>query len=117
MNFRPGTSEIWIADVGWSTTEEINRVGNASDTVVENFGWPCYEGDVSASGYSGLSLCANLYVSTPGPGVVTTPYFAYQHGRPPGGPCTGCDGAAVTGIAFYTGSLYPARFRDALFFC
>ncbi len=43
--FRPGTPEIWIGDVGWNTTEEINRIPNASDTTVENFGWPCYEGN------------------------------------------------------------------------
>ncbi len=29
--FRPGTSEIWLGDVGWNTTEEINRIPNASD--------------------------------------------------------------------------------------
>ena len=36
FTFRPGTSEIWTGDVGWGDWEEINRVVNASDTVVEN---------------------------------------------------------------------------------
>ena len=26
LTFRPGTTEIWIGDVGWNTWEEINRV-------------------------------------------------------------------------------------------
>ena len=40
---RPGTNELWIGDVGWSTWEEINRLGYGLDgtAVVENFGWPC----------------------------------------------------------------------------
>ena len=25
---RPGTNEVWLGDVGWNTTEEINRVAN-----------------------------------------------------------------------------------------
>tara|TARA_R110002074_G_scaffold104295_1_gene225187 strand:+ start:17283 stop:18641 length:1359 start_codon:yes stop_codon:yes gene_type:complete len=33
---------IWIADVGESTMEEINRVSIAEGGF--NFGWPCYEG-------------------------------------------------------------------------
>ena len=45
--FRPGTHEIWLGDVGWNTTEEINRVPNPADATVENFGWPCYEGIVA----------------------------------------------------------------------
>ena len=41
---RPGTNEIWIGDVGWSTWEEINRLVDPTDADVDNFGWPCYEG-------------------------------------------------------------------------
>ncbi|WP_299224350.1 PQQ-dependent sugar dehydrogenase [uncultured Psychroserpens sp.] len=42
FSFDPETSEMWIGDVGQSTTEEINRV--AINTVGYNFGWRCYEG-------------------------------------------------------------------------
>ncbi len=45
FTFRPGTSEIWIGDVGWSRWEEINRIISPTDANLENFGWPCYEGD------------------------------------------------------------------------
>ena len=41
---RPGTNELWVGDVGWNTWEEINRIPTPTDAVVENFGWPCYEG-------------------------------------------------------------------------
>ena len=43
--FRPGTSELWVGDVGWIDWEEINRIANPTDAPVENFGWPCYEGN------------------------------------------------------------------------
>ena len=51
FTFRPGTSELWIGDVGWTTWEEIDRAPNPTDSVVEDFGWPCYEGDARQSGY------------------------------------------------------------------
>jgi hypothetical protein len=41
---RPGRSEIWVADAGWKQSEEINKIDDATDGIVENFGWPCYEG-------------------------------------------------------------------------
>ena len=44
FTFRPGTNELWVGDVGWNTWEEINRIVNPTDALVENFGWPAYEG-------------------------------------------------------------------------
>ena len=44
FTFRPGTSELWLAEVGWDQWEEINRILDPADAVVENFGWPCWEG-------------------------------------------------------------------------
>ena len=34
LTFRPGTQEIWIADKGWNTSEEIDRIPNATDGIV-----------------------------------------------------------------------------------
>ena len=48
FEFRPGTDELWVGDVGWSAREEINRIADVNDTTVENFGWPCYEGSSSS---------------------------------------------------------------------
>ena len=58
--FRPGTNEIWIADSGLNDWEEINRIANASDGVIENFGSPCYEGSETTA-YAGLNICGDLY--------------------------------------------------------
>ena len=53
---RPGTNEVWVGDVGWSNWEEINRITAPTDGVVDNFGWPCYEGNARQSGYDGANL-------------------------------------------------------------
>ena len=53
---RPGTNEIWAGDVGWNTTEEINRIVDPTDATVENFGWPCYEGLIRQGGYDAANL-------------------------------------------------------------
>jgi glucose/arabinose dehydrogenase len=42
--FQPGTNSLWIGDVGESGYEEINKIDDVTDNVVQNFGWPCYEG-------------------------------------------------------------------------
>ena len=56
---RPGTNDVWIADVGWDHVEEIDRVGS---TAMPNFGWPCYEGAGILPFYDnlGLTLCESL---------------------------------------------------------
>jgi glucose/arabinose dehydrogenase/PKD repeat protein len=113
---RPGTDELWIGDVGWSTWEEINRVVAPASTTASNFGWPCYEGTPIQGGYqsAGLSQCSSLYAT---PGSVVAPYYAYHHNA-----CVvnypGCHtgGSSITGIAFYQGGSYPAQYDGALFF-
>jgi len=77
------------------TWEEINRIlpGGA----VEDFGWPCSEGDQQQPGYrdANLAICNSLASSQ-----VTRPVYRWQHGgpwpavavstpgrRPPGWPC------------------------------
>jgi PKD repeat protein len=112
---RPGTSEIWVGDVGWGIWEEINRIVNPT-TVVENFGWPCYEGAERQSGYegAGLNICANLYNEL---NAVTLPFDAYDHSEKvvPGETCpTGS--SSISGLAFYNGGSYPATYNGALFF-
>ena len=113
---RPGTDELWIGDVGWSTWEEINRVVNPVSATASNFGWPCYEGASAQGGYqgAGLNLCSSLYST---PGSVMAPYYAYNHSA-----CVvsyiGCHtgGSSITGVAFYQGGSYPAQYNGALFF-
>jgi glucose/arabinose dehydrogenase/phosphodiesterase/alkaline phosphatase D-like protein len=114
---RPGTREIWIGDVGWNTWEEINRIVDATDATVENFGWPCFEGTARQSGYDGanLNLCEQLY--NEGAAAIEAPFFTYRHDQPltPTDSC-GTGSSAISGIAFYDGTgNYPSNYNNALF--
>jgi hypothetical protein len=40
--FRPGTSELWVGDVGWNTWEEVNRMTSPTPANPVNFGWPSW---------------------------------------------------------------------------
>jgi glucose/arabinose dehydrogenase/PKD repeat protein len=116
---RPGTNEVWIGDVGWSSWEEINRLVSPTSTPVDNFGWPCYEGDGRQGGYdaANLSICENLYAE--GTGAVVAPYFRYHHNDLvlPNDVCPkGGSSVAGTSFAFSSGGSYPAEYRGALFF-
>jgi glucose/arabinose dehydrogenase len=115
MTIRPGTSEVWLGDVGWNTSEEINRIADPIGSV-ENFGWPCYEGSGHQSGYdsANLMICENLYAL---PGGVVAPYFVYNHSAQvvPGESCpTGSSSTA--GVAFYSSGPFPDTYDGALFF-
>jgi glucose/arabinose dehydrogenase len=113
--FRPGTSEIWVADSGWNDWEEIERIPIASDGVIENFGWPCYEGN-GTNGYAGagLSICNNLYAQ---PTLATAPFYAYHHSQPVViGDQIGIGSGTISGLAFYTAGSYPTAYDGALFF-
>ncbi len=127
---RPGTSEVWIGDVGWNTWEEIDHVANPLAGVL-NFGWPCYEGAPRQSGYDGLNntLCENLYSGIVAPGVdpvaagtLTAPFYTYNHNADvvSGDVCppnpTGQVSSSVAGLAFYEGGPYPGNYTGALFF-
>jgi glucose/arabinose dehydrogenase len=113
FTFRPGTEEIWLGDVGEFLWEEIDRIPNLLGSHVPNFGWPCYEGPLSHPRFAKLALCKTLP-----PDKTVYPYFAYNHWQPAvrGDGCSVKPGAAITGLAFYTGTRYPARFRNGLFF-
>jgi len=118
INFRPGTNnELWIGDVGWGAWEEINVIPNATDGIMRNFGWPCYEGNARQSVYDGFNLpiCETLYTAS----AAVAPFFAYSHSARllQNDPCpTGS--TAVAGIAFghSSGGAYPSRYDGALFF-
>ncbi|OUS00684.1 hypothetical protein A9Q86_07950 [Flavobacteriales bacterium 33_180_T64] len=43
FSFDRSNGDLWIADVGQSSREEINKV-DASSTGGENYGWKCFEG-------------------------------------------------------------------------
>jgi glucose/arabinose dehydrogenase len=113
---RPGTSELWIGDVGWSRSEEINRLTAPTTAPVENFGWPCYEGPTTQPGYSPLTTCQDLYAA--GPSAISQAVYTYRQGFEviAGDGCPTTIGSVISGVAFYQGGSYPARFGDGLFF-
>jgi PKD repeat protein/glucose/arabinose dehydrogenase len=113
---RPGTNEVWVGDVGWGVWEEINRIANPSDSAVENFGWPCYEGAGRQSGYDGanLNICETIYA---GSNIVTSPYYTYRHSdKVVAGETCGTGDSSTAGLAFYDAGSYPASYNGALFF-
>jgi glucose/arabinose dehydrogenase/PKD repeat protein len=122
LTVRPGTGEVWVGDVGWGTWEEIDRISNPAGPSAANFGWPCYEGgdggvSIRQGAYegAGLDLCKSLYAA--GPAAVAAPYYAYEHSAQvvPGESCA-TGSSSTSGLAFYGGSSFPARYDGALFF-
>ena len=116
LALRPGTSEVWVADVGASLAEEVNRVVPAAP--VENFGWPCYEGFTRNPNFdnANLTICEDLYASA---GAVTNPYHRYCHGTAPSDPnavCPNVQQGVISGISFYGSGTYPQRYHGALFY-
>jgi glucose/arabinose dehydrogenase/PKD repeat protein len=114
---RPGTTELWLGDVGWSDWEEINRITDPLGTV-ENFGWPCYEGPGRQGHYDfvDLNICENLYGQA---GAVTAPYHAYRHADRVVANETCPEGSSsIAGLQFKFagGGNYPTEYQDALFF-
>jgi glucose/arabinose dehydrogenase len=119
FSFRPGTSELWLGDVGWNTRERIYRVADTTPASPPDFGWPCYEGTLNARLM--IPICAQMYASeTAAPGsVLTRPYFEYTHNQAvvPGQTCGVGTSGAVTGVAFApAGGSFPPPYRGALFF-
>ncbi|MFC3454500.1 PQQ-dependent sugar dehydrogenase [Amycolatopsis speibonae] len=92
-----GTGLPVVGDVGWGTWEEINFVQKGAD-----HGWPCFEGNQPADGFSTMAQCASA--------VNTPPMLAVRHG-------TGIDnGNSVTAGIVYNGESYPEEYRGAYFF-
>jgi glucose/arabinose dehydrogenase len=93
-SFDRATGELWIADVGQNSWEEINR--EPANTPGRNYGWRCMEGDTC----TGLSGCT---CNTP---ALTMPVFDYLHAS---GRCS------ITGGYVYRGCLNPAMVGKYLF--
>jgi PKD repeat protein len=95
-----------VGNVGWNNWEEIDRIANPTDGLVENSGWPCYEGASPQPGYdaANIPICENLYTNN----TTQHSYYEYSH--------AGASSAAVTAIKLYRGGNFPAAYNGALFF-
>jgi glucose/arabinose dehydrogenase len=122
FTLRPGTDELWIGDVGSHVYEEIDRsIGD--DGVVDNFGWPCFEGPGRHALFDqvDLAICEQLYATGPpgSPGsAVKQPFFTYRHDQDltEGERCARTRGSAIAGLAFAPGdSVYPAEYGELFF--
>ena len=117
FTIRPGTNELWVGDVGWGRSEEINLIASGGDAITESFGWPCYEGSAIQEAYDGLnlSMCEALYYGPPG--LVTAPFYAYNHNATVvAGEACPTGSSSIAGLAFYTSGTYPTAYEGALFF-
>jgi glucose/arabinose dehydrogenase len=117
LAFRPGSDTLYVGDVGQDAREEVNRVADVNDAVIENFGWPCYEGTPRQPTWEqvGSNLCNNLYAQ--GASAVTAPRFEWDHQVEtiPGDGCS-TGASAITGLAFYPGGPFPDAYDGALLF-
>ncbi len=104
--------EVFIADTGFYLWEEINYIPSATDNVVENFGWPCYEGYGPQPDFlrQNNPVCQTLYATEPIGAPSNEPFKAFFHG-PIGG--------ASTGITLYRSNAsarFPDEYDGALFY-
>ncbi len=124
---RPGTGStnpsdgnpgaLYIADVGWNTIEEMD----VATTGGSNWGWPLWEGPdstrydtVRSTHYQDPNVLFNAPPSTENPAPAKFPPLWYTHNN--GGPSvpSGWAGHAIIGGTFYTGSMYPPRYRGTI---
>jgi hypothetical protein len=113
MAFRPGSSELWVGDVGRSRWEEIDRIIDPLAAPVFNGGFPCIEGPEVATDWARTNLCARLVSQT---GATAAPYFSYGHeaGVTADDACY-VPAAAITGLTFYPlDGPFPASLHGAL---
>ncbi len=110
---RPGTDEIWIADVGWTRNDEIDVTTPGR---VDNYGWPCFEGRSRQPRYTKAKLpgCEALSPKRD----VRDPFLTYRHGTHvvPGEACEATSQSAISGIEFDRGSHFPFPFDGAMLF-
>lgn len=97
FSFDKQTGDLWIADVGELSQEEINKITVPLPSGL-NFGWPCYEGNLPYN----TAACS-------GTTTLTAPLATYGHSQ----------GCSVIGGYVYRGSLYPTLAGKYLFtdFC
>lgn len=88
FSFNRTNGDLWIADVGQSIAEEVNKIPSPLPTGL-NFGWRCYEGNTTYSTSIGPCPAYNTTVA---------PVTQYGHGS---------SRCSITGGFIYRGVTYP----------
>jgi glucose/arabinose dehydrogenase len=114
FTFRPGSDEIWVADVGFEDYEELDLLSATPGDAPPNYGWPCYEGPDRQEAWSqlGTNACDSLYADE---SSVTFPVMSFPHD--PRSNVRGCNarGSALSAITFYNGQSFPSAYHSAVF--
>lgn len=110
-SFDRATGDLWIADVGQGTWEEIDfqpalTESNAAEVAGRNYGWRCFQGTVAFN--SNGATCPTSFESD----GLTGPVGMYTHGgvpaEPPPRTFTNISGTcAITGGYVYRGCAIP----------
>ena len=95
FSFNRITGDLWIADVGQSAVEEVNRILSPLPNSGLNFGLRCYEGNA-------------VYLNS-GCAPASTMVFPFTQYPRSGGACS------ITGGYTYTGTTYP-NFQNKYFY-
>jgi glucose/arabinose dehydrogenase len=77
MSLDAPRGELWIADVGQSEREEVNRI-DVDDLLGANFGWALREGDLSFRGDEPEGHVPPVHVYAHGPGCAITGGHVYR---------------------------------------
>ena len=104
---------LYVADVGWSNTEEISRVEGG-----ENLGWPCKEGKTAQALYGPASPpsdgCSGL--PSPGePGGPTAPVVEWDHWTASKSVPPGVIGGCAAGCVYQDDPRVPKQWRGLYF--
>ncbi len=95
--FDPANGDLWVADVGQSMFEEVNRLQPTAEHpagYAANLGWSAFEGT------------ERFNEDVADPGNLVWPVLTYEHGD---------DGCSVSGAAVYRGTALPSLTGDFIY--
>ncbi len=101
----PGT--LYMGEVGYQTYEELNIALGG-----DNFGWPCYEGELPNPLYQEDGTTGPMCDAIPDASL-TFPAESWRHWDPG---YAGFSGNASIGGTFYTGDRYASMYQGRYFF-